>query len=163
MNEIQLYDIYNYYYTPFWQMSWFKFVCGSLLLGLLIALVFLFIKKKKRKKLSPFEMASHQLEKLSFSLEGGQQFYYALNGILKKYLIEQFNYPIAAKTDREFLELLEKRGISSDDLKEIEHLFLGAEAIKFAAQKAILATMRQDKARAANLLKKMSVNLGLDT
>ncbi len=163
--KLELIDIYDINYEPWWQSLWFKGVLiflGVILCGLL---AYYFYKKyRKACVLTYWQQAFASitvLEKQGFA--DGQLFYVRLTHILKDYLHQRYQIALADKTDTELLETLKQTTeippIVYQDVKEI---FDGVLFIKFANQQAAQERMEQAITKSRSLIEvtQQEVNKG---
>ncbi len=145
--QIDLYDIYDFYYTPWHQTLWFKIVTGLLIVITLGALIFLLMRKRK-KVLSPWEYAFKELDKLSLNKCSKQddykKFYFGMSRILKTYLHQKFNWNTENKTDDELIAWLKEQKINPDLITMLGTLSSSAIWIKFANVTALKTQAEAD-------------------
>lgn len=144
--KVELIDIYDITYNPWWLSSWFK-LCASGLFGvLIIALSYVLYKKYKKKISLPYwQQTLRSIELLKKQgFEDGQLFYVRLTQVVKQYLHERYKIALADKTDSEMLETLKHTpDIPPLVYKEVKEIFDGVMFIKFANQHAAKERMEQ--------------------
>ncbi len=154
--ELQLYDIYDISFVPFWKQNWFMagvaLVCGALLFGVL----YWYSRRTKKTEIRESWQKSFDaltaLKKTEYADHA--LFYTQLTFILKAYLEERFSLPLQGMTDAEFLDFFQQKRILSDDLTEkLKILLNGVVFIKFAHQKAAQEKIDQGFSIAQALIK----------
>ena len=159
----QIYDIYDFWFEPFWQTRWFKIT--MLLLAILIFVVlayFLWRKFFGPKKIESWEKALKELKVLkkdflvgdaeSFGRKKNKQFYFELISCLKNYLNLRYNIKDFGKTDAEMVVILNELHVPAYVSENVELIFVGAMTIKFANQQVAKKQMEDDWARAVRLI-----------
>src|SRR5690606_27371042 len=103
---------------------------------LLIALYKLYIAYKKRKKLSAWDVALRDLQKLHelqrISIVPAKEFYITLSSIIKTYLYNRFGYDVLSKTDEEIVLYLQEKRCDQSIVDAVRELLQGSMNIKFA-------------------------------
>lgn len=141
---VEILDIYDIYYQPFWRESWFLVllivVIGSSIIGLSY---WLYKKQKKEITKSASEITLELLQQLQAkNITIPEQFYSKLTRIIKWYVEQQYQLPVMSTTDDEFLNLLQKNKIVPEKVtQEIKTIFNGVVMIKFAGQDAAKKVM----------------------
>jgi hypothetical protein len=135
--QIELYDIYDAWYTPWYQTSYFYGCVGIIVLGI-IYLLYCWYKNRKVPAIiiSPQERALAIIEELKKGkYENYQTCYTLLIQTLKVYLESYYKIPLAGQTDSEFLTTIASHPtISSTLIDHLKIIFDGAIFIKFAGQ-----------------------------
>lgn len=155
-----LYENYGMWHVPFWQTNTFQImmeVIGCIvLLGLLIYVVIMYVRYKKRKKLSAWEQALADLRALKVEqkvrAEHAKEFYVIVSEVIKRYLAARFEYDVVGKTDAEvvsYLQEIHADQVIIDDIKAIVH---GAEVIKFANAQAAQEQINTDYDRITSII-----------
>ncbi len=135
-----LYENYGLWHVPFWQTNTFQIiieVIGCIVLLIMVAcFVRMYIRYKKRKKLSAWEQALTDLYTLKaeqkVSVVYGKEFYMVASEIIKKYLFARFEYDVLGKTDAEMVSYLQDVQANESIVNDIKAIVQGAEIIKFA-------------------------------
>ncbi len=154
--KLELIDIYDITYEPWWQSLWFKTI-GISLIAILSGLFVYYLYKKYRKvtSLTYWQQAFASiavLEKQGFA--DGQLFYVRLTHIIKDYLHERYQLALADKTDTELLETLKQTTeVPSTVCQEVKEIFDGVIFIKFANQQAAHERMEQALVKSRSLIK----------
>lgn len=154
--ELQIKDIYDVWYHPFWREKWFVYSSIILIIGLIVLVSYwLYKRNKKEIILTPQEQALEALYKLKKSeWESHKVFYIQLTTILKQYLQTQYKLPCIGKTDIEWLEMLQKNSqINEFVIQTIKTLLDGVVLIKFANQKAAQQQMQEALIKSIELVK----------
>ncbi len=137
--KLELIDIYDIVYEPWWLSTAAKIVACVVVFMLCVALCY-FIYQKTRKPvvLLYWQKALHDitvLEKTDYS--EGQAFYIRLTEIMKQYLQAHYAIHLVDKTDTELLEVLNTTQFIPRHVYEtMKDLFEGVMFIKFAHQQA---------------------------
>jgi hypothetical protein len=144
---VDFYDIYNYYYQPIWSTIYFKIFIG--VLGLfLMSMIVLFILKRGRVAVSPWQWAFTRIEKLNpencENKSDYKLFYFELTGIVKQYLNRRFDWDTNTKTDDELLKYLQKLGFNKELLESLKKMFGGAVFVKFANEQVLKTQAKTD-------------------
>jgi len=153
-----IYEIYDYYYQPFWQTTFFKIVFVIVVLLLIAVTFFLFLRWRCLKQQSPWEWALSQIDKLVIEKYKNKtdfkKFYFALTDIVKKYLHIRFGWATTDKTDDELIEFLRQQGFKGDLLTTLKTMFEGALWIKFANEDVIRTQAELDLKFVKQLIEK---------
>lgn len=143
-----IYEIYDYYYQPFWQTLAFKILLTILILISVAAVIWGFLRWSKLRLQTPWEWALAQVGKLSVekykNKNDFKKFYFVLTEIIKKYLYKRFGLATMDKTDEELIDLLRKQGFKNDLLTSLKTMFDGALWIKFANEDVIRTQAESD-------------------
>ncbi len=119
-NPVDFYEIYDYYYQPFWTSSGFKIISFLLILIVLVIVAYFFIKrfiKKEEPKLMPWEWALKKLT--SFPLKkcntksDYKKFYFYLTDVIKTYFHKRFEWETEDKTDAELIKYVENKNLDN--------------------------------------------------
>jgi len=151
MNEmdkiIDFYDIYDYYYPPFWQTTWFWVTCVLVLLAVVGLTIFL-IKRRRTPNISAWDWARGQLIKLNLaqcnSKDDYKKFYFGLTSIIKTYLHKRYGWKTEDKTDDEIISFLEQQKFDPEIIKMLSKVGEGALWIKFANMGALKSQAETD-------------------
>jgi len=147
-NPIDFYDIYDYYYTPLLQTTWFQITIGVIATLIIISLIIFLILRKKTKQQAPWEWALGELKKFSIekieSKNDFKQFYFGLTRIIKTYLHKQFNLKTLDKTDEELILLLHRNKLDPNLISMIQKTAEGAVWIKYANEAALRSQAEND-------------------
>ncbi|MCK4651403.1 hypothetical protein KAT08_04480 [Candidatus Babeliales bacterium] len=150
--KVDFYEIYEYYYLPFYKTCNFKWFI-IFLIGILIAifsyLIIKFVlKRKKDKGISASLWAIAELKKLDInkllSKENYKKFYFDLTFIIKKYLHKRYGWFTENRTDEELIRYLKDKKFDSNLLGSLEKFISGALWIKFADQEALKIQAKKD-------------------
>ncbi|MBD3231264.1 hypothetical protein GF322_01245 [Candidatus Dependentiae bacterium] len=163
---VNFYEIYDYYYQPLLQRSYFKYsLLVLLLIGFLSALfivVRFFLARKKQVQLLPWHWAFKSLNDLSLdnvqSKVDFKNFYFELTSILKQYLNKRFGWDTIDKTDDELIQYLKIKNLDSNLLNIIQNIAQEAVWIKFANQDALKLQAKKDLDAAYQLIKQTTPN-----
>jgi hypothetical protein len=150
--NIDFYEIYDYYYQPIWQRFYFKvffIVLILLLLGVIIFFVTAYIfRKRKERFLLPWEWAIRELNNLSLkkcsSKSDFKKFYFDLTLIIKKYLKQRYGWDTIDKTDDELIHYLETKKFDKTLLNGLRKFVESALWIKFADADALKIQAERD-------------------
>lgn len=142
MNEMKLYDIYEHWHVPFWQARWFFWLATSLcILVIAIGLAWLFSKYFSKRALSAHQIALRDLEKLQKKVittrEDAQEAYFAMTGILKKFLQAHFKKSFVGTSDREMIDALKNSSSDQENYEKLEAVVNESSMIKYARQEAL--------------------------
>lgn len=158
MNTPQdFYEIYDFYYPPWWTHTWAKvaIIAGTLIL---LGLILFFILTRKKKQLLPWEWAEAQLKKLSCAncknKNDFKNFYFSLTTILKHYFHVRYFWQTEDKTDEELILFLQEQNFDNYQLEHLRKVFTGAVWIKFANEDAIKSQALEDLNKAFEIVEK---------
>lgn len=159
MDQLGLYDIYDTWYVPWWQQSWFKLSVATSAICLIVLFVaFIVYRYVKRPKLvTPAQRAVEritQLSQITFSgAEKQKESYLQLTCVLKEYLITRYSIVIKGMTDTELLNELKNHFDDQHQiLKDIQWIFVESTDIKFAAAKTERNSFIQTCQRAIHII-----------
>lgn len=94
MDSLGLYDIYDYWYMPFWQTNFFKIAIACVMIALCSALVFLIVKKIKTKRsLDSWDSWHTVLDTLRKNQVANKKFYYVITQVLKEVAVSMLSAP----------------------------------------------------------------------
>jgi hypothetical protein len=148
MESIKVYELYDFWYTPFWEYVFIGLV-GILFIGIVGGLIFwLYVRKKKKKKLASWVQALMSLEQLKpddfVGFERYKEYYVRLTSILKEYFCARYSLNLFDKTDLECIKILRPYLHSSTELGKLEVIMSGAVWAKFAPEDVIQQKMARD-------------------
>lgn len=152
---LELLDIYDVYYEPWWLNEWLWYgiyaVIGMLTCVALYKIIRLVMPKKQ---LTYWQQALAHIERLGNDLDNPKLFYGQLTDILKRYLQERYALPLVGKTDTELLAALEQDNAVPQSLyNDIKQIFDGVVYVKFAHHTAAVEHMRNTQHIAAKIIK----------
>lgn len=163
MDEEKFYDIYGYFYRPFWQTHIFKMIiitlCALVVLFCSYMLI-LYLKKRKNKitTLSSWEWALKELNQLSlkkqFNKNEYKHFYFELTKIVKKYLYKRYKWNVKDKTDDELIIFLQEKSFDQILLNNLQEILHGALLIKFADETTLQSQIEKDLKLIIEFIKK---------
>jgi len=154
-----LYDIYDLWHKPFWQLRsfWLVFGCAVMLVVLACFCFFLFVYMRQKKKEAPWIWALRKLNGLQISTVSGRdeakEFYFSLTLILRHYLSARYNLDLAGKTDQEIIYLIDRQKIPFNIASCVKAIFEGGAFVKYADESVLNDKIEQDLNRAINLVK----------
>ncbi len=164
MNQsVEVFDIYDYFYTPMWHQQWFivmLVLCSLLGVGFIVVYV---VRRSRKKELSLYEQSLAQLEQLAYGHYNSKEFYFLLTTILKEYLSSMYSLNLQSKTDFEVIKMIKQQGISAPIVELIEQMLSGMVTVKFANKKAGQEQMVQDLKRCTKAIKFINYKKQLDT
>ena len=144
-------DIYEMWHVPFWQTTWFKICYGLIVLfviQLAIGLAAYFINHRRKPKLTAWQQAFEQLQRLAqkypATTDEARIYYTRLTHLLKQYIQKRYGRKLEGSTDNELIQQAQSHGLpekASDCLREILE---GAVLIKFARAEAREAQISRD-------------------
>ncbi len=140
-------DVYDYYYIPFWQTSWFVITIAMVTVCIIVCCVVLWLRRKP-KNASPWEWALQELTKLAHTKcnnkEDYKRFYFALSDIVKAYLHKRYSWNTRDKTDPELIEYLKLQQFDPHLIESLEKIGQEALFIKFANVEALKSQAEED-------------------
>lgn len=144
-SELHLDDVYDIWYTSFWQTP---LGYGILILLSLIACLIIFgiVWLIKRYKESPKERSIRQLRALAEQAKKGKpqkKIYQELTHIMKTYLQSMYDLPQGI-TDNEVLPLLVAQGYEKEHIHTVQNIFEAAQQIKFGVENESGTRVEQD-------------------
>lgn len=160
MDANGFYDIYGMWYVPWWQRPLFLWIMGILVGLLILILVAIIIKKLffPKKPKTPWEVALYLLaqahEMIDSQKTDAAQFYAQITSILKGYLITRYHYDVAARTDIELIDFMQRQTeFPAQLLPLLTGLLQRAEMAKFAKVQAILDQIHEDYAISCQIVR----------
>jgi hypothetical protein len=158
---IELYDLYGWWYQPFWYHPIVKIFFWLLITVLAIVVCFCayrFLKKRAEQKMrEPWQDALSELQAIKLNVfedaETHKLFYAQLTSLLKTYLGKRYQLVLADKTDHEVIEQIASSPLPLDLQDHVRTLFQGAQFIKFAHQEGAQDRMRYDLMRAIDIVR----------
>lgn len=160
MTEQGLYDIYEQSLVPFWQTKLFYSICAILIFVVIGATLYFTIRlyRSKRAVLSPWHQALRDIEGLQkdnlAKASEGKRFYSILTSVLKKYVHRRYLMDGLAKTDQEFVFMLQKNNFDPELIEQLQTIFMGSVAIKFANAQALQEQIEKDLLLAKSFIKR---------
>lgn len=146
MQNLQMYDIYDVWYQPFWQQTWF------LVSGIIVVLIFmgivgrwLYNRQKTEIILTPYERALTSFYHLQKSkMDSPKQFYSGLTSTLKQYLQNRYQLFLLGTTDDEMRVILKKENNVPPEVEiKVDAILQDVVLIKFADKKAAKEQMEK--------------------
>ncbi len=151
------YEIYEYYYIPFYQEPLF-IISASVTSIILLGLISYWLYKRKLRPLSPWDWALREIAKIPISTyvakDDYKKFYFAITTILKTYLEKRYSWDTQDKTDEELATFLQLHGFQPQLLEKLKKMLQGATWIKFANEEAIKTQVDEDLGTAQLIIKK---------
>lgn len=155
MQSIEIKDIYDVYYQPFWKETWFVVLVVIVCLSL-IAIVGYWLYKKQTKpiEIPCWQIAIDHLQQLKKqNIQDPAVVYAAITIIVKQYLQTRYAVPLVALTDDQFIGALEDNSCFDTATKQaIKELFNDVVLIKFAQQAAAQQQMNDAIKKAIALI-----------
>ncbi len=148
--KTEIFDIYPFYYISFWQTTFFKVSIVVILFLILVSTFLFFYLKNKRKKITAWQWATVELEKLLNSIDSFESkkdfklFYFDLTLVIKKYFKKRFNWRTRDKTDEELMIFLKEKKFDDELLISLQKMFNGAVWIKFANEDVLKTESKKD-------------------
>ena len=146
MNNTRFYEIYDFWYQPFWETLWFQVGAGGFALLVILLLSWWVIRRIRRRRaekklLLPWEWAFDEVADLTptqyTSKEAFKQFYFHLTLVIKTYLQKRYGWSLEHKTDKELISYLTYKKFAKSLLKDLKVLFESAAQVKFADMEAL--------------------------
>ncbi|MCF7899975.1 DUF4381 family protein [Candidatus Babeliales bacterium] len=135
--ELEILDIYDISYNPWWLQKWFIYSVITICIFLIIGISYrLYCMTKTVPKLSVHEEAYNALQLLKKSkTDDSKEFYIQLTTILKQYLYAVYKINVVGATDTELLQEITKNSkIPEATIDHIKQILQGVTFIKFAHQ-----------------------------
>lgn len=155
MQSIEIKDIYDVYYQPFWKETWFVVLVVIVCLSLIGVIAYL-LYKKQQKKVQPqyWQIAIDYLQQLKKqNIQDPAVVYAAITIIVKQYLQTRYAVSLVALTDDQFIGALEDNSCFDTATKQaIKELFNDVVLIKFAQQAAAQQQMNDAIKKAIALI-----------
>jgi hypothetical protein len=146
VHGVDIFDIYDIAYEPWWQQTWFFIVCGVSAVALVGIGIYLWSKYKKQPQLPYHIRIVHdldELQKLIETPEMAHDFYCTLTDYLKQYLAYAFSLS-SSLTDEELVSALKNRpDIPQFVIHAAHDILQGVEVIKFGRGTALTETMQK--------------------
>ena len=148
--KMEIFDIYPFYYIPFWQTTFLKVSIAVVLFLISVSIFLYFYLKNKRKKITAWQWATVELEKLLNSIDSFETkkdfklFYFDLTSIIKTYLKKRFNWKTKDKTDEELIIFLKEKKFDDELLISLQKMLNGAVWIKFANEDVLKTESKKD-------------------
>lgn len=156
---LELLDIYDVSYDPWWLNEWLWY-CIYVALGTALCVgIYLVVRKYIPSKKVPYwQKSMNQIHALNKKFDDPKQFYLALTDILKHYLQERYTLPLVGKTDIELLQALEHDNAVAKSVYHDLHIILeGIVTIKFAHGSAALEQMQKAQKTALKIVQETRV------
>ncbi len=151
---LELLDIYDVYYEPWWLNQWLWYGIYAAVGALLCVGVYLLIRRLLPKKNIPYWQRSlNKIEALHKEFDDPKLFYAHLTDIVKRYLDERYALPLVGKTDTELLQVLEHdNAVPASVYEGLKSILDGVVYIKFAHSSAALEQMKKAQRTALTLI-----------
>jgi hypothetical protein len=147
-NNLELIDIYDVWYNPWWHSLWFIVLCCIIACTVIILMVYSFYKFWWPKRKISFEKQAlsdlaNLANKPTETQEQIRASYFQVTLILKNYLQKRYVLNLTDKTDLEIALMLE--GLVSPQLYHLIKEFLQRSfQIKFAHETVLVQTLQDD-------------------
>jgi len=156
--QSQFFEIYDFYYVPFWQTIYFKIILFLIVFLMLVLIGLKFYLRRKRKIFTAWQWATQELEKLSIdklvTKKDYKRFYFDLTSIIKEYLKKRYGWNTQDKTDEELGVFLQKKNFDETLLKDLQQMLSGAIWIKFANEDVLKTQSIKDLKLAFKIIEK---------
>ncbi len=163
--ELELFDLYDLWYEPFWHKPWFWPLVFSVIFLLIMLVLYWGIKKRMKTKQiikEPWQEALEQLTILKVheykSITARKQFYSNLTYILKRYLIRRYGIALESKTDEELIVIIRNSEFPVELFATLSTIFNDALYIKFAHQDAAFQQMNHDLEHTISIIKSTGIH-----
>jgi hypothetical protein len=159
-SELILNEIYDIWYTPWWQIS---YGYGIILVLGLVGLIFcgVCVYWFKKRSLTPQQKAIKELRALTLRAitdhKSIQQIYAEMTASLKKYIAARYRSSLHGSTDYECIILLKKLLGQDSLIVPIENLMRTAQEVKFARTMVLVKQIKEDIAGAMLFIERTSV------
>lgn len=155
-NTQGLYDIYDVSYTPLWRTTPFYVAVALLAVGLLVLTLWIYLKKRRARAITPWAEASSQLELLmkKGGTDNARFFYVTMTAILKNYLERRYDFKLREKTDEEVVIFLEHSSLEDLVRDPLQKIFTRAVACKFGKLHESVEQMVLDAQVAHDIIKR---------
>jgi len=159
LQNLELLDIYDVWYNPWWHQTWFMVLC--IVSGLLAIAVLGFVIYKKFFSrviaMSGLEQIALEMKKLKNLETMDQSYFYAsLTTLLKKACQEAYHVSVVHKTDDEFINFIGQEKMFDEELvASLKTIFDGVAVIKFAHQKTVQDHMERSLKVAVEVVNKL--------
>ncbi len=141
MQDIELYDLYDVWYQPWWQSTSVRVVVLVVVIAVLSCLVWLSRRWMHRAQPVPYDqkilMQCQQLKQNSTMLEM-PLLYAQLTTLLKEYLEKRYNVYLASLTDQELLAHVGELGMQEPQIALIRQLLVYSVPVKFDDQQTAI-------------------------
>lgn len=152
MNDIQIFELYDFVYTPFWHTRFFHIFIALVLLSGVLALCFLaLVWYRKRMRNKALDAVAH-IKQLKLRHVEPSVFYAELAHLIKWYFSAPGSFIFMATTEREFLTVFSHACLSSNDEQFLNTLLLDAELAKFAQKNLSIEHMSKSADYAIDLI-----------
>lgn len=155
MKPFEPFELYSYSKAPWWHNPFvlLAILVSSIVVGIGIIVLYRCIKKR-RKVLTPWEIALVRLHQLAGKKESvAKDFYYELTALLKTYFTQRYAINLEGKTDMEIIESLDSVQLPGDLIDRLKKIFQGAYYIKFAQESTVAEYMHKDLNRAIDIVR----------
>ncbi len=146
VHGVDIYDIYDVTYSPWWLQTWFFITCsvaGVILIG---GLLYWWYSNRQKKVLNHYERMLEELCDLEDLIDEAQDaytFYSLLTDLLKAYCFSEYDIS-SGVTDEELLKILKNRSdISQFVVHAVQDILEGIEVIKFGRGTAVIERMQK--------------------
>ena len=168
-DDLGLYDIYSAWHIPWWQTQVFYY--SIIFIGIMICASIGFIIGRYwfyKKVTIPFwQQALNELDRLAktpvVTSAQKKECYFVMTHVLKRYVGIKYNLQTANKTDKQFIECLQKSLVPIELLSDIENIFIGGLTIKFANDIVKNEQIQRDLTHAISFIKKTMASEVHDT
>jgi hypothetical protein len=157
--DIQLYELYDLWYTPFWKQWWVIGIIVTFCLFLITIALYWWLCIRKIRVLvkDPWQEALDSLYAINLSLfedlDHHRILYHELTNILKQYVSKLYLLDLQGKTDSEWLAVLASSQFPRDLQVPLRSIMEGALTIKFAHQDVAMEQMRFDIVRSIDIVR----------
>jgi len=147
MNDIELYDLYDVWYQPWWQHWSVKIIGLSLLFLVVAGAIWSLVRRFTRAAAVPYwQRALDQCSSLKAQLDQLEPpvIYAQLITILKTYIAARYIHTTRSATEKELMIIIQELAISDVQKSHLKQLLMQAVPVKFATEKPGLQVITAD-------------------
>jgi len=156
MEQIDLHDIYEQIYVPFWHRAWCKYF--FIIIGLVLVIIsigYYWLIYRSRKQQTSWDRALRDLEQLSgYAVKKyNKLLYFDLISLIKRYVMDRYIDGKLGVTDEELSAILYNTDFTEQQSNTLREIIARAQTIKFADQAATQEQFMIDCQQCVSLVK----------
>lgn len=163
--NIQLIDVYDVWYQPWWKTTWWYVSCSMIMCLILLFVLYYLLKSGWFGRALSFDQQAlknlNQLANQSYSSEKQiRAAYFQLTLIFKTYLEQRYAQPLLDKTDIEIVYLMQAI-LPETQFFVLEEFLKRASQIKFSHELAVPAMLYDDIQFVQKFIEQTAKNLDM--
>ena len=147
MNDIELYDLYDVWYQPWWHHWAVKATAIALAVVCVAGIMWVIVRRFRRPKPQPFwqiALAHCAQLKSQIAQKPLPVLYAQMTRILKTYIALRYGVTVSSATDQELTQLLDQLALGQEQKTAMQELLIQAVPAKFAHTQRDMQAVTRD-------------------